>query len=172
MAIFRNRLSTQDLVQLLVFSAFPIHIWAIVNMLRDVPSWLYYMKTSEVIAAIAYTLAFALFETLTVFTVLCILGMLIPRRWWTDSFVTLSSVWLVELAVMAAIFQHLIVQYLPKRLVIVGFLMLLAVTAAAVPRATRLKQIGRMISDRLAILTYLYLIVDVLGVVIVVARNV
>jgi len=51
-------------------------------------------------------------------------------------------------------------------------LLLLVLTAMIVPRYPKLSGITRTISERLIVLTSLYIVIDVVGVVIVIARNV
>ncbi len=159
-------------MQIFVFCAFPIHLWTIVNMLRDVPSWLHYMKTVEIIGSVAYTLTFALFETMIVFVIVLVVGMVLPKRWVPYTFVPLSSVMLIELAIMAGIFQHFILQYLPKRLLLVSFLMILGLTVLTIPKFSKIAVLTRSLAERFAVLTVLYVLFDFVGLIIVIARNV
>jgi hypothetical protein len=141
-------------------------------MLRDFPSWLLYMKTYEFIGIIAYTLTFALFETLLVCGVVLAVGAVVPRRWVSNSFVPISLALLIELSIMAAVFQHFIIQEFPKKLLLASYLLLLALTAFIVVKSQKLMDIMRRVVDRLTILTFLYVFFDVVGLIIVIARNV
>jgi hypothetical protein len=170
LAIFEQRFTRQGLTQIFVYCAIPIHIWAIINMLRDIPSWLLYMRIWEVIATICYTLCFALFETLIVLLVVLLAGLIVPRRWVLEKYVPLCSVWLTELAVMAIVMQHFITQYLPKRLMLGSCVLILGVSTLIVLRFPGIGKVARAISERLSVLSFIYIILDVLGVFVVVAR--
>lgn len=159
-------------MQVFVYCALPIHLWAIVNMLRDVPSWLHYMKNTEIVGSVAYTLTFTLVETLIVFFIVLAVGMVLPKRWVPNTYATLSSVMLIELAIMAAILQHFILQYLPKRLLLASYLLILVLTVLTVPRFSKVRHYTRALAERLTVLTFLYIFIDIVGVIIVIARNV
>ena len=64
-------------------------------MLRDVPSWALYMRYGEMFSSIAYTMSFALIETLILFLPVIFLGMLLPKRWVRDKYVPLVSILLL-----------------------------------------------------------------------------
>jgi hypothetical protein len=155
-----------------VFCAFPIHLWAIINMFVDVPAWLMYMNLPELTAAIAYTLTFALVESGLLFLGFMLLGHLIPGKWTSEPFVSLACVLAIELALMAAGFQVLIVQDQPKQMAVVGALLVIAASAVWVWRTPKLRGLLRAVSERIALLTYIYLSFDLLGAIIVIFRNV
>jgi hypothetical protein len=169
--VLQKRYSAQDLIRLFVFCAFPIHVWAIIIMFRSVPAWLFYMSQSDFIASIAYHLTFTIFETLLAFIILIITGLLIPRRWVPEPFLTLSCVLIVELSIMAIVFQHLVLQYASLRWMFVSCLIILAASFVILPKIPKLQQITRILTDRLAILTFLYVFFDAIGVIIVILRN-
>ncbi len=167
----QKRYSGKDLIRLFVFSAFPIHVWAIIIMFRSVPSWLFYMSQSDFIGSIAYHLTFTVFETLLAFIILLAMGFLIPRRWTPEPFLTLSSVLIVELSIMAIVFQQLVLQYSSLHWMAVSCLIILAASLVILPKIPRLQQITRILAERLTILTFLYIFFDAIGVIIVIIRN-
>lgn len=171
MATFKQRFSNQGLTQIFVYCAFPIHVWALINMFRDVPSWVLYMPSGDVFGSVAYTLSFALVETLIVFLVLLFVGMMLPRRWVVEKYVPLASALLLELAVMAIVFQHFIIHHLPKRNLAIGYTLILAMTTVAVLRFPKVGDVLRWVSERLVVLSFIYIFFDVLGLLIVIVRN-
>jgi hypothetical protein len=171
LATFKQRFTTQGLTQLFVYCAFPIHVWALINMFRDVPSWLLYMPSRDVVGSVAYTLTFALVETLIVLMVVLLVGMIVPRRWVVKKYVPLTSALLVELAVMAIVFQYFIIHHLPKRNLVIGYALILALTTGIVLRFPKVGAVLRWVSERLVVLSFIYIFFDVLGMLIVVVRN-
>lgn len=140
-------------------------------MFRDVPSWVLYLRGWEVVGMVAYALSFALFETLLVFLIIILVGLVVPNRWVVDRYIPLASLWLVELAIMAIVFQHHIIRHLPKRNLVIAFGLILAVSSLIPIRFPKVGNFFRWVSDRLVILSFIYIFFDVLGLVVVILRN-
>jgi len=141
-------------------------------MFQDVPSWVLYLRNWEVIGMVAYTLSYALIETLIVFVIVLLVGMIVPKRWLVDRYIPLASLWLVELAIMAIVFQNHIIHYLPKRNLVIGYAMILAVSALIALRFPKVGTIFRWVAEKLVVLSVLYIFFDVLGLLVVILRNV
>ena len=171
MATFKQRFTIQGLTQIFVYCAFPVHVWALINMFRDIPSWLLYMPSGEVLASVAYTLSFAFIETLVVLLIVLFIGMLIPKRWVVEKYLPLASALLAVLAVMAIVFQHFIIHHLPKRNLVIGYALILAFTAVIVLRFPKVGDALRWVGERLVVLSFIYIFFDVLGLLIVIIRN-
>jgi len=167
----RKRFSPQDLMHVFVLCAFPIHVWSIIIMLRNVPSWILYMSGDDIVGSVAYHLMFTIFETLLIYLIILVIGLLIPKRWLPEPFLTTCAVLLIELSIMAIVFQHLVQQYSPLRWMFVACLMTLAISLIIVPRISKLQKITRLVAERLTILTFLYVFLDIIGVIVVIARN-
>jgi hypothetical protein len=172
LAIFKNRYTTQELTQLFVFCAFPIHIWTIVNALRDVPTWILYLNGWEVASTIAYTLSFALFETTILYLAVVLLGMIVPERWRGEKYLPLVSIYLLEFSIMAAILQFLIVQSAALRGLVIAYALILVLTPFLVFKSVKINSLLRSISGRLSLLAYIYTFFDFVGLAIVIVRNV
>ena len=171
MRFVQNRYSAQDLLHLFVLCAFPIHVWSIIIMFRSVPSWLLYMNGSDIVGSVAYHLMFTIFETIFIYLIVLLAGLLIPRRWLPQPFLSMCAVLLLELSIMAIVFQHLVQRYSSLRWMSVACFMILAVTLVIVPKITVLQKISRLVAERLTILTFLYVLFDIFGVAIVILRN-
>jgi len=172
LAIFRGRFSRDDLILLFVYTTFPIHVWTIVNMLKDVPSWALYMRYWELVSTVAYTLAFAFFETLIVFMPILLIGLLVPKRWVSNIFVPWAGLMLVEGAVAAIAFQEVILTFGPMKMTLALILLAMAFSTVVVIWSQKLREIVRVVAQRLIILSFLYIFFDLIGLVIVIVRNV
>jgi hypothetical protein len=172
LATFNTRFAERSLLQLFVYCAFPIHVWTIVNMFLDIPAWLVYMTSWELVGTIAYTLTFALLETLVVFTPLLVVGVFLPHKWYGEWFLAAASLLLLESALLAIGLHALILNDLPKRKALLGFGFFALFTTLVVPRFPNINRGLRALADRLWILTSIYLSFDILGFVIVFVRNV
>jgi hypothetical protein len=172
LAIFRQRFTSQGLTQIFVYCAFPIHVWVLINMFRDVPSWLLYMRVWDLIGMVAYTLSMALFETLLVLLIAVLAGMVVPRRWVVDRYIPLISLWLLELSIMAIVFQHYIIRHLPKSQIVIAFALILAFSSLILLRFPKAGAIFRWVADKLVILSVIYIFFDLLGLLVVIVRNI
>jgi len=172
LATFKQRFTHQALTQIFVYCAFPVHIWALFNMFKDVPSWVLYMPIGDVIGSVAYILSFAFFETLAVLLIVLFAGMIVPKRWVVEKYVPLISASLVELAVMAIVFQYFIIYHLPKRNLVIGCALILALSTFVVLRFPKVGDMLRWVSERLVVLSFIYIFFDLLGLLVVIIRNV
>lgn len=141
-------------------------------MLQDVPSWVLYMPTMEILSTVAYTLSFALFETLIIFLPILAFGLILPRSWSRAKYASLSSVLLLVGTVVALILQITIRGSSPQRVLLIGILALFAIALIVAVRFPKIGETVLAIAGRLTILTLLYVFFDILGLVVIFVRNV
>jgi hypothetical protein len=141
-------------------------------MLREVPSWVLYMSIWEVISTIAYTLTFALLETLALFLPVILIALILPKRWTEVKFVPLSSALLVELALMAIGLHAAIMLDKPKRLLLLSYACVLGVTTFLVLKFPKIESVLRTVAERLMVLSFIYIFFDIIGLLIVLVRNI
>jgi hypothetical protein len=145
----------------------------------------------DALGIIAYGLLFALIESVIVFLITLVLGLLVSADWdeprriaMLGLLVVTAAAWLMcgqayfllelrppgPLLGLAARSGH------PLRLLYAGLLGLivpsLLIPALAVLRSDRFSRLVQAAADRLAILVQFYLLLDVLGLLIVIIRNV
>jgi hypothetical protein len=178
LATFRDRFpSRRDVLLVFAACAFPVHVWAIISMLWEFPAWILILTPWNMAGVIAYTLAFALLESLTILFGLLVLAIVLPGRWFRDSFVALSTM-AVFVTTGWAILAHyndvaLQTWSIKSFLLWAGvYLVSLGFSYALVQRFTKLGKLMVSLADRLLILAYLYLSLDVLSVAVIAVRNV
>jgi hypothetical protein len=169
---FRKHFANRDLFHLGVFCAFLIHVWAIINMFHDIPAMLLYMNSNEIIGSLSYNMLFALFETIIIFLVLVTLGLLLPSRWTRSNFFAVACFILIELTIMITTFEILGYRPYPRVLLSGIFILILILTVLVVPRYPKMRVLARSISMRLSPLIAVYILIDLIGAVVVIARNV
>jgi hypothetical protein len=170
--------------------AFPLHAWTLILAFRDI-SWLTDRTNAwDAVGVTSYGLVFAFVESLVLFAVMALLGYLVPVRWDVDRRVALLTVLTLVASLWAVLEQlyFLLDTGLPGWLM--GFLvhsghparvfyillfglvgLTVAVPALLVLRSDRVYTTVRALIDRLAVLTMFYLVLDVIGLVIVIVRN-
>lgn len=178
MAIFRNRLApTQDLVLAFAACAFPVFVWSILNVLREVPAWVLRLNVWDLIGMLAYTQAFALVESIMIFLAFTVLSIVLPTRILRDKFVAqtgmvvvLSSVW----GILAHHDQQIIG---PDHLMQLAFWFVVYLVSVGafyvlVDRNERLEKLVCSLINRLAVVSFVYVGVGFLGVFVAILRNI
>lgn len=156
--------------------AFPIYVWAILSVLRQVPAWMLRLSSWELVSVIAYTQAFALLESVFVLFCLLFLGAVLPAQLFRDKFVALGS-----MAVFVTAAWAMIAQYNSEKTSLWGpkdflpWLVLYSVSIGVpyllIRRYERLEESVIAFVERLAVLSFFYVSIGVLSVIIVVLRN-
>lgn len=170
LATFREKIEINNLKSVFILLAFPIHVWTIVQDLRQVPSWTLHMSAWELTSTVAYTLTFALIETILVFLPFLIAGLLVPERW-SDRFTAVSGVLIGLMTYLAIFIQLMITIGLFVRFFLVISALLLILGGWLATRFPIAAQVTTGLATRLSVLTALYLGLDLIGVVIVISRN-
>jgi hypothetical protein len=185
------RYSKQDLWSLFLITAFPIHVWTIILVLRDL-SWV--TERTNVWDAIgvgSYGLVFAFIESVVVFLILVLLGLLIPGKWREEKRLALLAVlflviaswaiagqlyFLVGITLPGWIYRLLAQSSHPLQVLYGGVLSLVLVTVliptALVIQSSKAMRVVRGLIERLSLLTLIYLFLDFVGLVIVILRNI
>lgn len=186
-----QRYSKQGLWSLFLMCAFPLHLWTLLLAFRDL-SWLTDRTNAWDAAGVAsYGVVFAFIESLILFLAFALLGFLIARRWDQETRLALLSV-LVLILSLWAIFSQLyfllnlsfpvpIVRFFvqiphPLRVLYLVAVIIVAPTilipALLVLHSNKAVQFMGGLIDRLSLLTTVYLFFDVVGLVIVIIRNI
>jgi hypothetical protein len=186
-----GRYTRQGLWNLFLMCALPLHIWTLILAFRDL-SWLTDRTNAwDAVGVLCYGLLFALVESILLFVVTALLGLLVPPRWdikrrigLLSVLVLLLSVWsmleqlyfLAEVRLPGSFIGALVRSQHPFIVLNAVILALLIATflapAIALVRSERAVGIVNGLIDRLSLLATLYLLFDVVAVVVVVIRNV
>jgi hypothetical protein len=178
LAIFRNRFpSRRDIVLVFAACVFPVHVWSTLNLLREVPAWVLRLSSWELIGVIAYAQAFAFLESVIILLVLVLLGAILPARLLRDGFVAQSSI-MVFVASGWAIAVHYnseAVRLWGLKEFFLWSVLCFATVAVFCVLAHRYKRLERLLGsfiERLTVLSYVYVLLDLLSLFVVIVRNV
>lgn len=178
LATYSKRLPNRDEVAP-VFAAFifPIFSWSIVWFFQKMPGWLPYLSIAKVLSIFAYVQAFALFESVLFLSLLVLLAAVLPTRFFRDIFSAQGSMIAFALTFWVIIFQivNTTTETWPP-----GRLLLWAICLSAslmllhllVRRSKPVARITTAIAERLTVFLYIYVPLGLLGIAIVVVRNV
>jgi hypothetical protein len=177
LATFRERFPSRQAI-LIVFAAcvVPIHVWAIIAILRAINPWMLSMTLWEVLGVIAYPLTFALFESLLILAGLWVTAILLPGKIYRNWFVSQSTLIIFFASIWAVIMQIYGQEWRlwSNRGLISGLLVLFVVIAVFTILNARFKRLQKAIealAERLVILGIVYIIMDIFFLFVFIYRN-
>jgi hypothetical protein len=170
--------------------AFPLHVWTLLLAFRDV-SWVTQRTNAwDAVGVLSYGLVFAFIESVVVFLVTALLGLLISTRWDEPQRIALLSVLVLAASLWAMYAQAYFVwnftpsgqfiQFVSRSRHPLRFLYTLASGAVLMtvltPTVLVLRSAGffrfvRAVIERLTLLTVFYLVFDALGLMVIIIRN-
>jgi len=185
-----GRYTRQGLWSLFLMCALPLHAWTLIMAFRDL-SWLTDRTNAwDAVGVLCYGLLFALVESVLLFVVAAILGLIVPKRWEPDRRIAVLSGLVLVLCVWAMLSQLFFLANvrLPEGVIVwlvrsghplwgvYGTLLVVVSATFVLPAWMTLRSergqrwMGALI-DRLGLLAMLYLVFDAAALVIVVIRN-
>ena len=185
-----GRYSKSGLWTLFLTCAFPIHVWCIILLLRDI-SWVSERTNAwDALGVISYGLVFALVESVVVFLLAAVAGLLISTKWDESlriailgASILVLSFWAIYsqshfvwgLSVPAMFFQITSGSQHPVRILYVYFFSLVSISIIIPVFLILFQQkVYRFVQsalDRISTVTILYIFFDIVGFVIVIIRN-
>lgn len=179
MAIFRGRIrSRSELLTLFVACSFPIFVYTIPHTLVYVSQWLLRLSIWETLSVISYLLATAVIESILFFLLVLVLVMIVPRRFYDGFLIPLAaafSTWSIIFVVFLNLTQERNIlrnNFTGTLIALAVYLLLLGLTYVVLRRNRRITTLLSGLIDRLMPLALLYALLAVIGLVVVVMRNV
>jgi len=166
------------LLGLYVACSFPIFVWAIANVLVTVSQWLLRLTMWETLGVIAYILGYAFLESLVIFIIAMAVALILPARVFEQTYTPMT---LVVLTLTLGFFIFLNVtqekrilagNFMQAGLGLAAYLVVVGLAVVFLRRSERVMRLLNGFIDRLVPLTVMYALVGLLGVVVVVYRNV
>lgn len=160
--------SKQETQFLFAICLFPTHIFAFLSLFRRLSALLLKTNLAELLAVFAYVLTFTFFESLSLTLLLILLAVLLPYRLFRDRlilkgalFVLVITIWSISLQAQGAEITN---WYL-------GFLLLELLLAFLIVNYSKIAVRGiQWFVDRMTVLSYVYLFLDILSVAYLITR--
>jgi hypothetical protein len=191
MKIINSYFNKGDIFKLFLVCVFPIHIWSIVMFLRDF-DWISERTNSwDAVGVGGYALLLAFIESIIVFVIFFVLSFLIHKTWKPDTRLAIMSVLIFVISLWAiftqgffllggnlpkSVFEFLVNSGHPFRYIYGTAWSVVFITVAApvffLLRSKKLVKGFLAVIERIALLSGLYLVLDFIGIVIVIVRNV
>jgi hypothetical protein len=167
-----DRRETQMVLGFLVFVVFS---WSVRGFLYRVTSFLLYFDTGEVLSVFFYMMAFALLESLLVLGGLLLLTIVLPGKWFRVGFSYKASLIVLVTAVAMILLQGMLTSEAPSQVILlIGMIVSLVVLFGlnfAFYRIQRLQSGLNAVLDRFTVFTYLYIPLGIVGLLVVLVRN-
>ena len=177
LATFQRRLPrTRDLLTVFSFVLFISAGWSIFSFLFNLPSSLYYFDAFEILSVFSYTMMFTLFESLLIISVLSALSFVLPNTWFREGFAYKASLAIIVGVIASVRLQDsLFLEKAPNlRSVAAGALLALAACVLLIwffQKFPVLQKILLQVVERFEIFSYIYVPLGLVGLVIVLMRN-
>lgn len=187
---FTRLYPASGLFQLFMFCAFPIHVWALLMAFRDF-SWVA-LRTNvwDALGLLSYSLVFAMVESLGIFLILVIAGFLMPRQIEPEKRLAFLGMAFLVVAIWAiagqvyswlryplpAWYADLLIRSQHPFRYLWGTVFALTLVSAAVPlvlisRRAGFRKMLTTVFERVSMVSSLYVFFDVIGIIIIVIRN-
>jgi len=170
----------KELMAVFSTAVFITFSWSIYRMFFQVPSWVFYLTLNDILWISAYVVGFALLESTLLLGFMVLLSILYPEKHFKSKFVAQSTLTLLVLTVGALLYQQNIgmlkwwgwLELLIFILASIASLTLLVLSLSFLfDRLARLKVLIESIADRLTVFSLIYIPLGVLGLVVMIFRN-
>lgn len=169
----------KSVLSVFAWAAFLCYGWTLFASFWKVPSWLYYLTVGELLSIYAYSFIVNFLESLGILLLAIGIGLVLPRRWWSDDFSIKGSI--LAIVLLASIMVRLYLIRTPDEweiflyqqvswwmwtgMLLIGLLILFT-------RFSWLQRGLEAMNDRVLAFLYIYLPLTVLSVFLVVFRNI
>lgn len=194
MTLYKDRLKKKEYLNLFLVTAFSFHAWSLYQVFRDVEWVSARTNLGDAIGYGSYSLLFAFFESSLVFVTILLLGFLTPKRWKSNQLIAQLGIivlvftfWLMIEQIIATQRNANIKEFIqfvfnndhPLRVTYaIGVGLLLAVILSflwpiyLIDRIKKFEQLVTLLFDRLIILAIFFIMLDAIGLIIVLYRNI
>ena len=161
-------ISAMGIIELFVFS------WSLRGFFYRTPSFILYMDIFQLLAVLAYYMAFALLESSLVFAVLVVFGGLFPVRWIKPAFASGVLGFLIAGSTSSYLLQQQLSDAYPGAtyvIVWVGVTFLAGLALAALLMfVPKVKNVATFLGDQISIFAYLYTTIGIISLLTVIIR--
>lgn len=175
MAFFKRLPKISQILQVYAVIVLMVYSWTILWFFWKLPSWLFFMSIGEIAVVFAYALAMNFLESLCVLLIPILLSLLLPRDWFSVTFVARGTALALLLLGYAMFFTNQL-QYedgYPKGLLILSIIVvfLIALLVYVLGRISIVCKILEALSDRAVVFLYLSIPISLVSLMVVVYRN-
>ena len=176
-AIHQRIPDKRNIVTVFAVAMFLVYTWTLYTSFWKLPSWLFFLQMREILSIYAYAFVVNFIESLLLLLIVLLPAILLPRQWWTDTFI--SKGFALILIILGSALVHMSLYRTPDtRAVFVSgqfvwwiatFLVAIVLTWL-VGRVSWVRSGLETLADRFVIFLYIYLPLTALSLVAVLTR--
>jgi hypothetical protein len=175
LSIFNRLPKFSQIAPVYALSVLLVYGWTILYFFWKLPSWLFFMTIGEILVVFAYAMSVNLLESLFVLLIPILLSLLLPKKWFYDTFVVRGSA-LVLLFLGYSMFLTTRFQSeegYPKTLLLwsVFALFVIAFLVYILGKIRIMGKVLEAVSDRAIIFLYLFIPISLISLLVVIFRN-
>jgi hypothetical protein len=167
----------QSIVNVFATAAFIVYGWTIYSSFWKIPSWLFYLRLSEIFSVYAYSFLVNLVESCLLTLAMILLGFFLSGNLWKDGFISAGVVTLIILVGSALIHMRLYenpnlrVEFIHSQLRWwTGTFLMAFVLSFVCVRVSWFKGLLENMADRFVVFLYIYIPLTLLSFGIVLVR--
>ena len=167
----------QSFVAIFATAAFIVYGWTICSSFWKIPSWLFYLRLSEIFSVYAYSFLVNLVESILLTLGVLFLGLFLSGNLWKDGFISAGVVVLVILVGSALVHMRLYenpdlrVEFIHSQLRWwTGTFLIAFVVSFICVRISWLKSLLENLADRFVVFLYIYMPLTLLSFGVVLVR--
>jgi hypothetical protein len=185
----KSRLDLKSFFRLFLLAAFPIHLWSLLMIFRDVEFLSERTNMWDAVGISGYTLLIALIESLLAALILLGVISILPGKWAegqrfsiiSSLYMILAGASIVDMAFHAFSKARISQQYLhgletypslTYGLIAGAVLLFCVLVTGLILRSKKVENLLTEFYDRIMLLSYLYLALDMVGIALVIVRNI
>jgi hypothetical protein len=178
LSIIKRFPSFQQIIPVYAVTVMMIYGWTIYRYIWEIPSWLYFLSLADVFRIYAYALSVNFMESLVLLTLPLVICLILPRKWFYESFIARGSTLVILLLGYLMYFSNsfksisgdfdpqLLINWTPAVLIVI---------AALVFASGRIRVLSRIVEDfssRAVIFLYISIPASVFSLLYIIARNI
>ena len=167
----------QSIINVFATAAFIVYGWTIYSSFWKMPSWLFYLRLSEIFSVYAYSFLVNLLESILLTLGVVFLGFLLSGNLWKDGFISAGVVTLAVLVGSALIHMriyedpNLRVDFIHSQLLWWACTVFIAFAVSFIcVRVTWLRSLLENLADRFVVFLYIYMPLTLLSLGVVLVR--
>jgi len=162
----------QAVFGLLVFAVFS---WSIRGFLYKLSAFLLYHNLGDIFGIFSYMMGIALLESAIIMAAFLFLAVIFPKSWFRDGFVYKAALLALVVGGAMIYLQSILTFRFPSVPTLVAFLVIpLAVWLALIFLTMKIKRFRVLLDfilDRVSVFLYIYVPIGIVGLVVMVVRN-
>ena len=167
----------QSIVAVFATAAFIVYGWTIYSSFWKIPSWLFYLRLSEIFSVYAYSFLVNLVESILLTLGVIFLGFLLSGNLWKDGFISAGVIILAVLVGSALVHMRLYenpnlrIEFIHSQLRWwIGTFFIAFVLSFICVRVSWLKSLLENLADRFVVFLYIYMPLTLLSFGVVLFR--